>query len=236
MKKLLKFTIKLVFFLALFSVGQVVAFKWLPVWYTPLMVKRCIEFRDDSTYRFQRHWKNIDAISENLIKASIASEDNLFATHQGFDIKAIEDELEKSRQTGKKARGCSTISQQTAKNVFTLADRSFLRKGVEAYYTFLIEKIWGKKRIMEVYLNVAEMGKGIFGAEAAAQAYYKKTASKLTLSESALLVACYPNPLQRSPARPTNYLVKRQGQITSLVPKLSFKFLEEWKEDKKDGQ
>lgn len=210
----------------LFTVLQVFVLKFVPIVVTPLMVKRSIEFRKDDGFRTHKKWVPIEDINISLAKSVIASEDNLFLTHKGFDWDAIHKEIDKSRETGKRARGCSTISQQTAKNVFTLGDRNMLRKGVEAYYTVLIEKIWGKKRILEVYLNVIEMGKGIYGAEAAAQEFFGKDASRLTLDESALITAALPNPIKMNVPKPGPYMHKRQGQIVSLVPKLDYSLLE----------
>ena len=153
----------------IFTILWVTALKWIPVWWTPLMAVRSIEYRNDKTFRTHKTWVSYGHISPELAKAVIASEDNLFDSHNGFDWKQINKAIEDHEQKGKRLRGASTISQQTAKNVFLLPSRSFVRKGLEAYFTVLIEVIWGKRRIMEVYLNVAEMGKGIYGAGAAAE-------------------------------------------------------------------
>ena len=153
--------IKLPVYFLIFTILWVTALKWIPVWWTPLMAVRSIEYRNDKTFRTHKTWVSYDNISPELAKAVIASEDNLFDSHNGFDWKQINKAIEDHEQTGKRLRGASTISQQTAKNVFLLPSRSFVRKGLEAYFTVLIEVIWGKRRIMEVYLNVAEMGKGI---------------------------------------------------------------------------
>lgn len=222
-----RFFFKAVLAVFLFTVLQVVVLKWVPVWYTPLMLKRSIEFRGDDTFSTRKKWVPLEEISKNLPKALITSEDNLFFTHDGFAWEDIRKELEHSKKAGRQARGCSTISQQTAKNVFTSGNRSFLRKGIEMYYTFLIEKIWGKRRILEVYLNVIETGRGIYGAEAAAQEFFNKSASKLTLSESALIAACLPNPLKRNVAKPSSYMLKRRSQISSLSKNLDWKNLDE---------
>ena len=133
------------------------------------------------------------------------------------------------RKKGKKLRGASTISQQTAKNVFLLPSHSFTRKAFEAWFTLLIELIWGKERILEVYLNVAEMGKGIYGAEAAALEIFGKSASGLTRNESSLIAACLPNPISRNAGKPSAYVSKRAGQIRSLIPKIEYP---EWIEGK----
>lgn len=228
MKKILVFILKCLLALLLLSVAQVVLLRWMPVVVTPVMAVRSIQHRGEDGYRTFRRWRKIEKISPDLVRTVIASEDNLFPTHRGFDWDAVKKEMERSRKTGTQPRGCSTISQQTAKNVFTFGDRSMLRKGVEAYYTFLIERIWGKKRIMEVYLNIAEMGYGVFGAEAAARTYYDKHASDLNIYESAMITACLPNPITRNPKSPSAGVRRRQGQIISLVPKLDFSFMEEW--------
>jgi len=149
----------------------------------------------------------------------VASEDNLFLSHTGIDYKAIEI-ARKEAERGRRLRGASTISQQTAKNVFLWQKRSWLRKGLETYFTFLIEFVWGKERIMEVYLNSIEMGKGIFGAEAVARQNFGKPASKLTKAEAALIAATLPNPKRYNSAKPSAYMLKRQAQIMSLMDKI----------------
>lgn len=194
------------------TVSWVVLLKWVPVYYTPLMAVRSWEFRNDSTFHTYKTWEPVEKISKNLSRAVVASEDARFYTHNGFDWIEIEKAV-KDHKKGKKLRGASTISQQTAKNVFLLPGRSWVRKGLEAYFTFLIEKIWGKERILEVYLNVAEMGKGIYGAEAAAERLFNTRASKLSSRQSALIAACLPNPLQRKANKPTPYLLKRAQEI-----------------------
>ena len=189
--------IKLPIALVVLSLLLTVMYKWLPVYVTPLMVQRSIEFRHDDSFHTHKVWKSYRNISPELARAVIASEDNLFEAHGGFDWKAIRQAREEF-ESGKRSRmrGASTISQQTAKNVFLLPSRSFIRKGLEAYFTVLIEFIWGKERILEVYLNVAEMGKGIYGAEAAAKYHFGTTAAKLTRRQSCLIAACLPNPLK----------------------------------------
>ena len=196
--------------------------KWVPVWVTPLMVSRSIEYRNDDTFRTQKKWRRYEKISPEMAKAVIASEDNLFAEHNGFDWKEMRKAIDDHKKKGKKLRGASTISQQTAKNVFLLPSTSFIRKIFEAYFTLLIEWIWGKERILEVYLNVAEMGKGVYGAEAAARAFFGKNASELTRREASLITACLPNPIDRHADRPSQYVSKRAGQIRSLIPKIAY--------------
>lgn len=211
--------------LILLSIIWVVLLKWVPVYYTPLMAIRSIEYRNDPDFKSTKNWKSLDEISNKMVYAVIASEDNRFEEHNGFDFIEIKNAINDSKK-GKRLRGASTISQQTAKNVFLFPGRSWIRKGLECYFTLLIEWIWGKERIMEVYLNVAETGKGLYGVEAAAQKYFKKSASKLNAYESSLIAASLPNPLKRNPAKPTNYMIKRASQIRSLMNKIA---LPEWK-------
>ena len=223
MKRLLRFIfIKIPVVLVILSIALVFVYKWLPVYVTPLMLKRSVEYASDDTFKTRKHWVRLERISPELAKCVIASEDNKFAEHHGFDWEEIRKMSRSHKERGTKIRGCSTISQQTAKNVFTFCSNTWLRKGIEAYYTFLIERIWGKERIMEVYLNVAEMGKGIYGADAASNAFFKKPASKLTSSECALITACLPNPIQRNAANPGPYTRKRQNQILTLSRKLAY--------------
>lgn len=216
------FLLKLPLAFIAISLAWVAILRWVPVWFTPLMVCRSIEYRNDETFRTHKKWRSYEMISPELAKAVIASEDNRFAAHNGFDWKemkkAVKDHLEK----GKKLRGASTISQQTAKNVFLLPSHSFTRKAFEAWFTLLIELIWGKERILEVYLNVAEMGKGIYGAEAAAREIFGKSASGLTRHESSLIAACLPNPISRNAGKPSAYVGKRAGQIRNLIPKIEY--------------
>lgn len=211
--------------LILLSIIWVVLLKWVPVYYTPLMAIRSIEYRNDPDFKSTKNWKSLDEISNKMVYAVIASEDNRFEEHNGFDFIEIKNAINDSKK-GKRLRGASTISQQTAKNVFLFPGRSWIKKGLECYFTLLIEWIWGKERIMEVYLNVAETGKGLYGVEAAAQKYFKKSASKLNSYESSLIAASLPNPLKRNPAKPTNYMIKRASQIRSLMNKIA---LPEWK-------
>lgn len=216
------FLIKLPLFLIAVTVLWALILKWIPVYVTPLMISRSIEYRSDDTFKTSKTWKSYDKISSELARAVIASEDNRFDTHNGFDWEQINKAIEDHEKRGKRLRGASTISQQTAKNVFLIPSRSFVRKGLEAYFTVLIELMWSKERIMEVYLNVAEMGRGIYGAEAAAQNLFNKNASELTRRESCLIAACLPNPLKRNASKPTKYLNKRAADIQSLEAKLKY--------------
>ncbi|MFY0253025.1 monofunctional biosynthetic peptidoglycan transglycosylase [Chitinophaga sp. 30R24] len=162
--------------------------------------------------KLRKTWVSYDAISQYTKLAVIASEDQLFTDHNGFDFKSIEKAM-KHNQQSKKIKGASTISQQVAKNVFLWQGRSWLRKGLEVYFTFMIEKVWGKQRILEVYLNVAEMGEGIFGVEAASQANFHKSASSLNQEESAMIAACLPNPIKYTITPPARITIYRQRKI-----------------------
>lgn len=220
-----RFLIKLLVLLPLTFVAVTVlwvaALKVINPPFTPLMVRRAIEFRGEDGFRTRHRWVPLDKISPNMIKAVMSSEDNLFDQHNGFDTKAIKQAIDE-RKAGRRQRGGSTISQQTAKNVFTRGKSTWVRKGFEAYFTVLIEKIWGKERIMEVYLNMIEMGKGIYGVGAAADVYFGKKAADLTLGESCLIAVCLPNPLKMHPDKPSSYVLKRQKAIISLSRKLSY--------------
>ena len=220
--KLLRFfLIKIPLFLVTFSVIWVLLLRWVPVWVTPLMITRSIEYRKDDSFKTHKKWTPLEEISPEMVKAVIASEDNLFDTHKGFDWKEIRKAAEEYR-SGKRLRGASTISQQTARNVFLFPSNTVVRKALEAYFTVLIELMWSKRRIMEVYLNVAEMGPGIYGAQAAAQQLFGKQASGLTRRESCLITACLPSPLTRNAAKPSSYVQKRASQISTLEGKLKF--------------
>ena len=180
---------------------------------TYLMLQRAVEREiDGKDLKINKSWMRIEDISTNLKKAAIAGEDINFLNHWGFDFKAMESAFVKNKN-GKKVRGGSTISQQTARNVFLWPGRSYIRKAFEAYFTVLIEIIWGKERILEVYLNVIEMGDGIYGAEAAVQNYWGKSAGNMSKSQSALLVAVLPNPLRWNPSRPSRFVYYKQGLI-----------------------
>lgn len=199
------------------SVVLTLIYRFVPVYFTPLMGIRYFEnWGDESAPKVQKRWVPIEKISPHAIQAVVASEDNKFMRHWGFDFEAIEN-ARKMNKAGKKIYGASTISQQTAKNVFLWPSRSWVRKGFECYFTLLIELLWSKERIMEVYLNVAEMGNNIYGIEAAAQHYYKVPAKQLGASQSAMIAACLPAPRKYNPANSTSYLVKRQGKILRLM-------------------
>lgn len=203
-----------------FSLFFVFLYKFVPVYYTPLMFIRLYEqFYEGKEMRLEHKWIPLNEISQNLVQAVVASEDNLYLAHNGFDLEQLKI-ASKAAKTGKKMRGASTISQQTAKNVFLWNGRSYLRKALEAYFTFLIEFIWGKERIIEVYLNSIEMGDGIYGAGSISKINFKKNASQLSPNEAALIAATLPNPRVFNSAKPSAYIKKRQTKILSLMGKI----------------
>lgn len=189
--------IPLVFVVLSFSL--VILYRWVPVKWTPLMFKRTIENVVNKGYRNRQVWTDIEDISPKMIQAVLASEDGRFMEHHGFDFKELKKMKRDHDYYGQKLRGCSTISQQVAKNCFTWCSRTWLRKAFEAYYTVLIELFWSKERIMEVYLNIAETGRGLFGVEAASWEYFGIPSSELTLSDATGLACCLPKPLARTP-------------------------------------
>lgn len=181
------------------SLSWVLLYKVVPVTWTPLMLKRSIENIDLKGYRNHRTWVDLDEITPVMVRAVIASEDSRFMEHWGFDFQELAKMTDDHKKKGKKIRGCSTISQQVAKNCFTFCGHNWWRKGFEAYYTLLIELLWSKERIMEVYLNVAETGKGVFGVEEAAMRNFDRHASKLNTHQAVSIACVLPNPLIRSP-------------------------------------
>lgn len=206
MKKFFRFLAKIAFWFMVLSVFWVLLYKFVPVPYTSLMAIR--SFEAEGEYETKHDWVPIEEISRYLQLAVICAEDQTFVDHNGFDRKAIEKAFE-NNEKGKKLRGGSTISQQTAKNVFLWPQRSWFRKGMETWFTFLIETLWSKERIMEVYLNSIEMGNGVYGAEAAAQVWFNKPAAKLNLDNATALAAIIPNP-RRYRANPPGRYVQRQ--------------------------
>ena len=195
------------------SIATVIIFKWVPIPITPLMITRAIENKLDGNDAVLSHdWVPLEEISPNLQKAVIASEDGNFLKHNGFDFAAMQKAF-KNNQKGRKLKGGSTISQQTAKNVFLWQGRSYLRKGLEAYFTVLIELIWGKERIMEVYLNSIEMGNGVYGAQEAARVWYRTTAINLTKREAAGIAAILPNPRKYKASGSSSYIERRKDRI-----------------------
>lgn len=204
---------KLLLWFVLFTILWVFAYRFINPPITALMIQRNWERKaDGKPAKAERKWMKFEDISDNMKRAAVSAEDQLFLQHMGFDIKAIE-KAYTNNSKGKKIKGGSTISQQTAKNIFLWPGRSYVRKGFEAYFTLLIELLWSKERILEVYLNVIEMGDGIYGAEAASQAYYGKSCSNLKRGEAALIAACFPNPRRWTPKKPTAYIRHRQYLI-----------------------
>lgn len=215
--KLTQFLFKAMLWFFGMSLFFVVLFKFVPVPFTPLMVIRVIENKIAGKENYFSHdWESIDNISNNLQKAVIASEDGTFLTHHGFDFTAMQ-KAYKNNERGRRIKGGSTISQQTAKNVFLWQGRSYLRKGLEAYFTVLIELIWGKERIMEVYLNSIEMGNGVYGAQAATQHWYGKDASSLTKIQAAGIAAILPNPRKYSATSSSSYINNRKTKIVRIM-------------------
>lgn len=216
-QKILRFLWLVFLWFNIISFSVVLLFKFVPVPFTPLMGMRALEHNKDGKEMICSHeWVPIDEISLNLQKAVIASEDGRFLEHWGFDFEAMQKAF-KNNQKGKRLKGGSTISQQTAKNVFLWQGRSYVRKGLEAYYTVLIELIWGKKRIMEVYLNSIEMGDGVYGAEAAAKHWYRKDAASLTRYEAAGIAAILPNPRKYKASNSSSYINRRKAKISREI-------------------
>jgi monofunctional biosynthetic peptidoglycan transglycosylase len=205
------------------SIGLTIIYRFVPVPITPLMVIRLVEqtFDSEKKVRLYKDWVPMSEISRHAPQAVFAAEDQKFLTHKGFDFEAMEKAWENNKK-GKRIKGASTITQQTVKNVFLWPGRSYLRKGLEAYFTVLVELLWSKERIMEVYLNVIEMGDGIYGIEAASQAYYNKPAAKLNRNQAAMIAAVLPNPIRWTPTKPTGYIRGRQSwimrQMNNLEP------------------
>ena len=218
--KITKIVYKSVLWFFGITIFLVIFFKWIPVPFTPLMISRAFETRDKNkpAYQLRHDWVSIDDISINAQKAVIASEDGTFLTHCGFDFNAMQ-KAYKNNAKGKKLKGGSTISQQTAKNVFLWQGRSYLRKALEAYFTFLIELLWGKERIIEVYLNSIEMGDGVFGIEAATQFWYNKPSNSLTKREAAGIAAILPLPRKYKANKSSTYI---EGRKTKIVKRIGY--------------
>lgn len=211
------------------TILSVVALRFVPVWFTPLMFIRVAQqVAEGREVKLQHRWVSIDKISPDLPVAVMASEDGRFLEHHGFDFKAIEYAAKENMKKDRKRKlGASTISQQTAKNVFLWPGRTWVRKGLEAYFTMLIELLWSKERIMEVYLNSIEMGEGIYGAEAVAEEHFGCSASELTRSQCALVAATLPNPRKYNSADPSQYMKKRQRRILREM-----KYVKGWSREK----
>lgn len=191
------------FWFLLSSILLVLLLRWVPVKYTPLMLKRAVQFRSDESYHREQKWVFLEDYPPELINAVLFCEDQRFWDHHGFDRKEMRKMLWHYRHECGPLRGCSTISQQTAKNVFTFGSHTIARKAIEAYWTFLIERLWGKNRILEVYLNVSEMGKGLYGMGVAAEHYYECPVLDLKDSQAVALAVCMTHPLTSGPFGPS---------------------------------
>lgn len=195
------------------SIVSVIVYRWVPVPITPLMLIRDVEqFKNDKGVIMEHDWVSLEEISPKLQLAVVCSEDQNYLKHFGVDWGAIQKAM-KENEKGKRVRGGSTITQQTAKNVFLWQGRSYIRKGLELWFTLLIEVFWSKERIMEVYLNSIEMGNGIYGAEAASQHWFHKSAKKLNKDEAAAIAAILPNPLRYKANPASSYIVQRKAWI-----------------------
>ncbi len=212
LKKIVKWIV-VAFFAS--TILSVIAYRFIPVVITPLMLLRVVEqVKEGNELKLQHDWVSLDKIAPSMPVAVIASEDANFLQHYGFDFEAIQKAAKRNKEhPEKRVHGASTISQQTAKNVFLWPNRSWLRKGLEVYFTVLIELFWSKQRIMEVYLNSIEMGNGIYGVEAVAHAHFNCNASQLSRSQCALIAATLPNPRHFSSKHPSRYVLKRQHRI-----------------------
>lgn len=216
-KKIIRFVWKFTLWFIGLSILSVIVFRWVPIPLTPLMMTRAVENKFDGKDMVCSHdWVPIEQISTNLQKAVIASEDANFLHHHGFDFNAIQKAM-KNNKKGKKLKGGSTISQQTAKNVFLWQGRSYFRKALEAYFTVLIEVFWSKERIMEVYLNSIEMGDGVYGAQAASEYWYRKPAEHLTKMEAAGIAAILPNPRKFTATNSSGYINRKKGRIIKYM-------------------
>ena len=223
LKRAWRIFLRLLVWFFILSIASTILFRFLPVPFTPLMLVRCGEqlFSSDKKLRLDKVWVSSEKISPAMKLAVIAAEDQNFEEHFGFDLDAIQKaQAYNEKHKGKRVKGASTISQQTAKNVYLWPSRSWIRKGFEVYFTFLIEIFWSKERILEVYLNVIETGEGIYGVEAASWEFFRKPASKLTVREAALIAAVLPNPRRWSAGRPNAYIQRRQQRIVRAMAKL----------------
>lgn len=208
--KLIALKLLLVFFL--FSLLQVLSLKWIDPLTSSVMLQREFKLFSSDEKPISYKWYDYDDISKEIVIAVVASEDQNFPTHFGFDLEQIGKAIKEKNKRGS-LRGASTITQQVAKNLFLWEGKSFIRKGFEAYYTILIEVFWSKRRIMEIYINIAEMGDNIFGVGIVSKIYFKKIPTKLTKEESTLIAAVLPNPKRFSVANPSAYVRKRQAWI-----------------------
>lgn len=214
--------VRIPFWILVFSLLLVTLLRWVPVRYTPLMLKRAFHFRNEEDYHSKQKWVFLEDIAPELIQAVIAAEDQKFWDHHGFDWDELRAMWHSHRQEGTQLRGCSTISQQTAKNVFTFATPTWGRKAVEAYWTCLIEWIWGKNRILEVYLNVAETGMGLYGVESASEHFFGIHARELSIRQAVSIAVCLPSPMTTHPDYLPIDARNRFSQIIALTETHSF--------------
>ena len=213
-------TLQFLVFLFLLSILATLVLRWIPPPTTAVIVEhRIASLLSGHAYRVDRQWTPWNRISPSAALAVIAAEDQNFATHHGFDFESIQKAIDQ-HERGRRLRGASTLSQQVAKNVFLWSGRSFIRKGFEAYFTILIELTWSKRRILEVYLNIVELGDGVFGFEAASRRYFQKPAASLSPEESAILAAVLPNPLRLKADRPSAYVKERCAWILKQMDQL----------------
>lgn len=211
MKKLWRFFYKAVIMFFIVSIVSTILFRWVPIPVTPLMLKRVAQQAiNGKELRLWKDWQPLDSISPNLQLAVVVCEDQEYLNHYGFNLEAMKKAFN-SNKKGRKMRGGSTISQQTAKNVFLWDGRNYFRKGLEVYFTLLIETFWSKERILEVYLNVAEMGEGIYGAQAASYYYFHKNAIDLKKSEAATLAVILPSPRRYNALKPGPYITRQRA-------------------------
>jgi monofunctional biosynthetic peptidoglycan transglycosylase len=213
--------------LATFAVAPVLALRWIDPPTSAFMLERRVEGLANPARRVPvaYHWVDLDAVSMNARLAMVAAEDQKFLEHDGFDFESIEKATERNQRDGR-TRGASTISQQVAKNLFLWPGRNYLRKGLEAGYTVLIEVLWSKRRILEVYLNIAEFGDGTYGVEAASRRFFHKSSSRLTRYEAALLAAVLPSPKRMRADRPSRYVERRAWWIERQMIRLGYRYLD----------
>ena len=212
MKTIFKIIWKIIFYFVIFSVLWVSAYIVINPFITPYQAYNFLIGNG-----LDKSWVSYEEISPNFFKAVIASEDALFLEHKGVDWNAVEEAKKYNERHTNKKRGASTITMQTAKNTFLWHGRTFVRKGLELYFTILIEAVWGKKRIIEVYANVIELGEGVYGVEAASQQFFRKSANQLTKREASLLAAVLPNPIRWNPSKPTGYINSRASTIQARM-------------------
>jgi monofunctional biosynthetic peptidoglycan transglycosylase len=228
LKKLAGLAVRLAFGSFLISLVAMLLLRFIPPVFSAFMVERYFKgiFVSRGLTPIDYHWADWEEISPQMALAAVAAEDQKFPEHFGFDFESIAEALEEMEEGGR-FRGASTISQQVAKNLFLWKGKSFIRKGLEAYFTVLIELLWPKRRILEVYLNVAEFGDGIYGVKAAAQKFFRKPPSHLSMKESALLAAVLPNPIRFKASAPSDYVKRRTLKIERQMSNLGQSFLKD---------